>query len=381
MRLLFLNHNPAFRGTFFRAHQLARELTGRGHEVTLVTTSPRARVRARWREIDEVRVLEAPDLLFGPGRTGWDPWNVLRRVAALRADDYDVIHGFDCRPVVIGPALALRRRTGARLVLDWADWWGRGGQIQERSNAAVRALVGPVETWFEESFRMRADVSTVISRALEGRLRELGVSADRILCVPNGSDTGRIRPMDRADARAALGVSPDTPVVVHVGVLTRGDADLLLAAFARAVSRVPAARLVLVNPRVATNGRPGVVRTGFVDFGTLKRWLGAADLGVVAMRDTLGNRGRWPGRLNDYLAAGRPALMTRVGDAPGYLERGAAGWAVAADADALGEAIAARLEDRDELEEAGRNARRLAETELGWGRIADAVEQHYGVGA
>jgi glycosyltransferase involved in cell wall biosynthesis len=381
MRLLYLNHNPAFRGTFFRAHQLARELAARGHEVTLVTTSPRARLRARWREIDGVRVLEAPDLLFGPARTGWDPWNVLRRVAALRADAYDVIHGFDCRPVVIGPALALRRRTGARLVLDWADWWGRGGQIQERSNGAVRALFGPVETWFEESFRLRADASTVISRALEGRLRKLGVAADRILCVPNGSDTRRIRPMVRADARAALGVPTDTPVVVHVGVLTRGDADLLLAAFARAVRRVPAARLVLVNPRVATNGGPGVVRTGFVDFDTLKRWLGAADLGVVALRDTLGNRGRWPGRLNDYLAAGRPALMTRVGDAPGYLEAAAAGWAVAPEPDVLGEAMAAQLEDRDGLEEAGRNARRLAETELGWARIADAVEQHYGVGA
>jgi glycosyltransferase involved in cell wall biosynthesis len=173
-----------------------------------------------------------------------------------------VIHGFDCRPVVIGPALALRRRSGARLVLDWADWWGRGGQIQERSGRVVRTLFGPVETWFEESFRTRADVSTVISSALESRLRGLGVAGERILRVPNGSDTERIRPLDRAVARAALGVPRDTPLVVHIGVLTRGDADLLLAAFQRALEEVPAARLVLVNPRVATNGGPGVTRTG-----------------------------------------------------------------------------------------------------------------------
>jgi glycosyltransferase involved in cell wall biosynthesis len=379
VRILFLNHNTAFRGTFFRAHQLARELTGRGHEVTLVTTSRRARVRARWRAIDGVRVLEAPDLLFGPGRSGWDVWNVLRRVASLRAESFDVIHGFDCRPVVIGPALALRRRSGARLVLDWADWWGRGGQIQERSGVVVRTLFGPVETWFEESFRTRADASTVISSALEARVRGLGVAGERILRVPNGSDTERIRPVGRAAARAALGVPRETPLVVHIGVLTRGDADLLLGAFRRTLEEVPDARLVLVNPRVATNGGPGVTRTGVVEFDTLKQWLGAADLGVVALRDTVGNRGRWPGRLNDFLAAGRPALVTRVGDAPGYVESAGAGWSVAAEPEALGAELAVRLRGREELEEQGRAARRLAETELGWGRIADAVQQHYEV--
>lgn len=379
VRILFLNHNTAFRGTFFRAHQLARELRGKGHDVTLVTTSRTARFRARWREIDGVKVLEAPDLLFGPGRTGWDVWNALRRVASLRGEAFDLIHGFDCRPVVIGPALALTRRTGARLVLDWADWWGRGGQIRERSNAVLRACVEPVETWFEESFRTRADVSTVISRALEARLRGLGVSGDRVLRVPNGSDTARIQPMDRSAARAALGVPDDVRLVVHVGALTRGDAELLVTAFQRTRKELPEARLVLVNPRVATNGGASVLRTGFVDFDTLRRWLGAADLGVVALQDTIGNRGRWPGRVNDYLAAGRPTLMTRVGDAPGYLEGAGAGWSEVAEPESFGSAMADRLLERDRLEEAGRNARVLAETDLGWGRIASAVEQHYGV--
>jgi glycosyltransferase involved in cell wall biosynthesis len=350
----------------------------RGHTVTLVTTSRTARLRGRWREIDGVRVLEAPDLLFGPGRTGWDAWNALRRVASLRGESYDLIHGFDCRPAVIGPALWLRRRTGARLVLDWADWWGRGGQIQERSGRLMRGLFGPVETWFEESFRTRADASTVISRALERRLQGLGVPGARILRFPNGSDAERIRPLDRGEARATLGVPARVPLAVHVGVLTRGDADLLLGAFRRARRDVPQARLMLVNPRIALDGEPGVERTGFVDFDTLRGWLAAADLGVVALRDTVGNRGRWPGRLNDYLAAGRPALMTRVGDAPGYLDAAAAGWAAAPDAGSLGEALAARLGDPDALAETGRRARRLAETELGWTRIGDAVEQFYG---
>ncbi len=377
MRLLFLNHNPAFTGTFFRSHQLAREMIRRGHDVTFVTTSRTARLRARWRVIDGVRTLESPDLLFGAARTGWDPYNTGRRVIALRGRGFDLIHGFDCRPAVIGPALALGRGNGTALVLDWADWWGQGGRIRERSGALVRTLFGPVETWFEEAFRDRAQQSTVISSALEERLAGLGVARDSILRVPNGSDTARILPRHRAGSRAELGVPADVPVVLHVGVLTRGDEALLLDAFAVARRRHPLARLVLVGSKGSGPAREGVTRTGFVRFEALLAWLGAADLCVIPLEDTVGNRGRWPGKVNDYLAAGRATLMTRVGDAPRYLEEGGAGWAVPASAGSLGDRLADLLADRPALDAAGARARALAETGLSWSRIGERVERTY----
>lgn len=373
---MFLNHNVAFRGTFFRAHQLGRAMTERGHEVTLVTTSRSARLRGRWREIDGVRVFEAADLFTGAARSGWDPRNVVGRMLALRGERFDLVHAFDSRPVVIGPALAARRRHGTPLVLDWADWWGRGGRIEERSGTLTRVLVGPVETWFEEAFRHRADASTVVCSALEKRLQELGVDATTITRAPNGSDVQGIRVRSRAAARRALGLPSTTPILLHVGVLTAGDADLLLDAFARARSRVPDMRLVLVGA-TRTVIAPGVQALGFVGFEVLQQWLGAADLCVIPLRDTVGNRGRWPGKVNDHLAAGRATLMTRVGDAPCYLERWGAGWVVDADGVALGDGMLARLSDRPGLEEAGGRARELAETELSWSRIGDRIEQAY----
>jgi len=39
-----LNHNVAWRSTFFRAFFFARELVDRGHEVTLATISPTGRL-------------------------------------------------------------------------------------------------------------------------------------------------------------------------------------------------------------------------------------------------------------------------------------------------------------------------------------------------
>ena len=186
MRMLYLNHNVSGSGTFRRAFNLGREMVGRGHDVTVVTTSRSARVRALWTELEGVRVLEAPDLMWGPGRTGWDPYNVVRRIGVLAGTPFDLVHAFDCRPAVIFPALAVAR-SGAALFIDWADWWGRGGTIEERSGWVVRTFFGPIETWFEESFRTRAAGATVISTALRERCIALGVPAERVLHLPDGS--------------------------------------------------------------------------------------------------------------------------------------------------------------------------------------------------
>src|SRR6202521_5382291 len=131
--------------------------------------------KARWgfteEVVDGVRVLQTPDLFWGLGRTGWDFWDTCARILRLGgAGQWDVVHAWDCRPVVILPALYARfvgSRTG-RLVIDWCDWWGRGGTQDERRQSWLK-LLGPYETFFEEAFRTKADGTTVISKALRDR--------------------------------------------------------------------------------------------------------------------------------------------------------------------------------------------------------------------
>src|SRR5690606_22638841 len=143
-------------------------------------------MRIREEDSEGVRVVEMPDLWWGPARTGWAPYNTLRRIRHVRSSTFDLVHAFASRPAAVLPALRVAADTDAPLVMDWADWWGRGGRIQERSGWLVRTLFGPVETWFEESFRKRATAATVICTALEERLRAMGFPGERILRLPNG---------------------------------------------------------------------------------------------------------------------------------------------------------------------------------------------------
>jgi glycosyltransferase involved in cell wall biosynthesis len=382
MKLLFLNHNVAWSGTFFRAFQLARSLTRLGHQITVVTTSRSARVGSHRELRDGVELIEAPDLFWGRGRTGWDPWNIWNRTLEIRSAGFDAIHAFDCRPAVILPALYLARKRNLPLFLDWADWWGRGGTIQERDGRLINRLIGGVETWFEESFRHHAVGTTVISRALEERARSLGVRADSILRFPNGCDADYIQPHDQGSAARAVGIDPNSELIVHIGVVYPADLHLLFDAFARLVRVRPQARLALVgNPRAPIPRhmlpKESLLVPGFVEFPVLQHWLGAARACVVPLRDTICNRGRWPGKVNDYLSAARAVVMPAVGDAAEWVANSGAGWTCRPQADALALALEAPLRQADAAHEAGLRGRLLAAGELSWRACSTEVGHFY----
>jgi glycosyltransferase involved in cell wall biosynthesis len=381
LRILYLNHNPAGVGTWQRASHFGRAMARRGHQVTLLTTHPTLRVG--FQAIDEGTYTEVrtPDLLAGAARTGWDPSNVFRRMLYLRGQNAELVHAFDSRPVVIGPALHVVRRTGATLFMDWADWWGRGGRIEERSGWWVRTFFGPVETWFEEGFRTRAHGTTTTSAALAARAAGLGVDPGRIWTLPNGCEPADAA-VERARARALLDVPPDARLVLHAGVLTPADMAQLTAATLRVAESEPLVRLVLVGNHKASIPadalRSGRVRAvGFVPGERLRLWLSAADLCVVPLTDTPNNRGRWPGRLNDYLSAGRAVVMPRVGDAAALVDAHGAGWTCDANDTSMARFMLRALRDPAARRVAEGRARALAAGTLAWPVLAERLEAAY----
>lgn len=255
MRLLFLNHNIVRRGgTFYRAYHAGRYLVRRGHSVTLLSIS----AGKRWgfeREVSEgVEIIHTPDLLWGLGRSGWDPWDTINRVAYLRDKHWDIIHAWDCRPAVILPALYARQQSsklGGKLVIDWCDWWGRGGTQSERPGRLARLLYGPIETFFEEAFRTQADGTTVASRALLDRALGLGVSSEPLLVLPGGSDTDVVHPIELSAACAQIGISTSEWIVGYMGALPAREVDLLASALTMARSQIPNLRFLAIGVSIA----------------------------------------------------------------------------------------------------------------------------------
>ena len=382
MRLLFLNHNVVWHGGFFRAYHWGRHLARRGHSVTLLSISELNRLRFEVQERDGIRLVKTPDLLAGRLRSGWDVWDTINRIVYLWPGGFDLVHSVDSRPACILPALALQKLKGTTLVLDWLDWWGHGGTIVERPGGLGDRLFGPIETLWEESFRRCADGTVVISSSLRERAISLGVAPNSIVRIPYGADVEGIQPGARGAARSALGIDPGVPVLGYVGLMFERDASLLLHSFALIRAQDPRVKLFLIgntNIRVSAPllEEGAVVLTGRVSYERLQQYIAACDAMLLPFKDSVANRGRWPSKVCDYLAAGKPVVATRVGDVEALMQKGCCG-VLAADAPAdFASATLAALGSRDGLARMGQNARKIAETDLDWRILTDQLEQFY----
>lgn len=385
MRILMLLYNLQGKGTYWRALYLARGLAQHGHHVTLVCT-PRQR---QWRfkvQADVqpgVTIITAPNYLGGPFSAGWDPATVLARwLWSWRQNDFDIVHGFESRPTVIFPALYWQRRRGARLVLDWCDWFGKGGAVEERPNPVLRAVLRPFETFFENAFRTRAAGSTVVNQTLWRRAAELGVLPERMLLLSNGSNTHEIHMMSKQEARQQLGLPQDVFLVGYVGAIFKQDAILMAQAFDRIHTVEPQAQLLIIgycniNIKALVATPESVNVTGHVRYDEISSYLAACDVCWLPLRNTGANQGRSPLKIKDYMAAGRSVVVTTVVDAASLVHQGEFGLVALDQPDDVAQAVLTLLHSPERRRTMGQRARYLAEVEFSWERIAEQLERFY----
>jgi glycosyltransferase involved in cell wall biosynthesis len=385
MKILMLNHNVVERSTFYRAFYFGRELADQGSQVTLATVSRRNVLRPKVETREGVRIIETPDLGVSLARTGWDLWDTAWRTARFLGERFDVVHGFDCRPVVLGPCLALKTLAHTPWVTDWADWWGRGGAISQRKSWIGRVAFAPFETFLEERFRHLADHVTVTSRALEERALALGVVRERLHYLPSGANVRTIPVLDAGDCRRELSLPHGVPIACFVGFV-QYDLALAVRAFAVARRSVPEARLLLVGPRnreaerwISELGLSDAVHApGTLPFARVPVPMGAADVLLLPCSNTLANRARGPIKLGDYLAAGRAVLANPAGDLVEVFQADEVGVLAPDDVEGYGTALAGLLKDRDRTTRMGQTARKVAEEKYAWKHVSGKLLEVYG---
>jgi len=381
MRILFLVHNMTRRGgAYYHGLGFAKPLARRGHQVTLMSISPTARWRMSVSETEGITLVEAPDWFWGMGRTGWDPWDTVRRVTWLRGRAFDIVHTVDTRPAVVIPALFAKRFSGAMWIADWTDWWGRGGAATEREGRFVKKVVGPVETFFEELPRPHADGTIVISKALQERALGLGIDPATTLRLPPGSDPDTLRSLSVSEARNKLGLTGDAPIVGYLGNIYPRDAELLLEAIQLLEDHD--ARLMFIGGGNEKVGVPPslarrVLRTGRVPFDEMLDYLCACDVLALPLTDSIANRGRWPSKINEYVAVGRPTVASDVGDVSDLVARHDIGLVVEPRAAAFASGIDELLADPDRARAMGDRARKLAASDYSHAAVGEALEEFY----
>jgi glycosyltransferase involved in cell wall biosynthesis len=349
--------------------------------------SDRRRIGTVINDENNVRFVEAPDLLWGRLRSGWDPWNLLNRIVYLSRDksQYDLVHCFETRPTTIYPALFYLKRHKIPLVTDWNDWWGRGGIIDELRPRWYRPLFGRVETYYEEAYRTRGAGLTVISTALVKRAEDLGMSPERICHIPGGMhpDFFQYRPKEQCRKRVGLALSD--PILGFSSFDGHWDLDIVMKALSRVAIRYPKVKLMItgdagtpVRNLAKKHGvENNVLLTGYLPLADLPWWLGCCDLFVLPFPKKPYNVGRWPNKIGDYACLGRPTVSNPVGDIKTLFERHDIGVLTECNSDGFTEKIIHLLENPHETRRLGENARQLAQSEYAWRNLIGRLEDFY----
>jgi len=288
------------------------------------------------------------------------PWMLARaaerEIRRLQAAglEFDLIDAHYFYPDGVAAAM-LARRLGKPFVVT-----ARGSDINR-----IAQLAAPRRLILSAARSARRVVA--VSQALEQAMVTLGVERDRIVVLRNGVDLELFRPMDRDEARRALGLAAPK-VLVSVGNLVPEKGHDL---FVEAVSDLPDVEALIVGAGperrrllelIGRSGAAGRVRIlDEMPQERLRTVYGAADALVLAS-----TREGWPNVLLEAMACGTPVVAADVGGVREIVAEPVAGRVVGSrDRRAFADAARALLASPPEPAAVRRHAERF-----GWEEVA-----------
>ena len=326
---------------------------------------------------DEIRALGVPVHCLEAGR----PRAFLAGAWRLRAllDNYDVriLHTQLFAADLVGRLARLGRRGPILITTLQSSVYERATEYLY--SARRRLLDGFSARLLNDGF---VAVSAFVK---DSAVRNLGLRADRVRVIYNSVEPDRMRSPDPAGVkrlRRELGVQPHDRLVLTVGRLDPPKGHRFLLSALVAVRReVPAVTLLVVGE--------GPSRA---ELGAQARALGLADhvrfagaraeipeifaLADVFVLPTLSEG--LPVTLLEALAAGVPAVASRIGPVEEVVEDGLTGFLAApGSSNALASAILRVLNDPAEAKAVGDRGRALAEGQFSARRSAEALGDLY----
>lgn len=384
MNILISIHNQFGSGPYFKVLEMSKAISGLGHCVTLFCAHQQNKFLFESFNLNGLRVITSPDLLWGKMRQGIDLWNTLRRTGYLMDKQYDIIHAIDSRPVVILPILLYRKGKIPPLVMSWWDWFGRGGTAVERSGKLYINTSGVVETFFEERFRKYADRATVISSVLFDRLVRLGYPQQNIELHRVGCFVNQFTIVPKQEARKQLNLDPSQLIFCYAGTLFETDKKLLIDSLYKlktSIKKMPQTILIGTHSiEKKIREQLSIKITGHLrTLEDVYTYLFAADFALMPMCMSISNKARWPSKTTDYWAAGLPVIATPVSDYKQLYEKYCLGILTESDSveayyKALKKAVKMTESERMTI---SRSVRIFAEKELDWNVLAKKLVKLY----
>jgi glycosyltransferase involved in cell wall biosynthesis len=407
MRILYIHQyfvHPRMPGAT-RSYELARRLVERGHEVDLITsdwqsglaTTDIRRDAGRFSKsaLDGIRIHAIPNpysnqMTFRERIRSFIRF-AIKAARYTRRLDYDVVYATSTPLTVAIPGILSARRAGVPMLFEVRDLWP---DLPLAVGALRNPLAIAVARRLEKTAYRYAARIVALSPDMLDALTAKGVPPNKLVVIPNGCDLDLFSPTRAADPRV-LDRYPHLdhhPLVVYTGSLGPINNVAYLARIAAEVQTLNRnIRFAVFGDGALAEsieqlaGELGILgQTWFMREPVPKQdvpsLLRAADLAVSIFADVPGMSANSANKFFDALSSGTPVAINYSGWQAGLLNGHDAGLVLPAnDPGKAARLLADYLSDEAHLKAAGRNARRLAETEFDRDRqarlLAEIIEQ------
>jgi len=328
MNILYLTKGVVGKHGYYRDIMLAKGLVKQGHDVSFIAAAE------SWHGgleiIDGVKVYSffdpSPYQVKKGGLSILDVFNRLLFLFGKRFDIVFVDSGF--RPVTGIPGHLYAWFYKVPYVCEWWDWLGKKG-LYERKSRPYQNSLGILDNYLEIADKKHADGVIPLSLKLKQRAEKLDIPEDRIMILHGGADLSLSEAPAKKEARSQLEIPANAKVVGFAGLDSQEVQDLkpFLEAIKEVKQRIPSFVWFSTGGTLQDNIRQkyGVgdeyFEFGWVDYKDYRSCLACADILLLTQEDNLINQARWPNKIGDYLAAGRPILATPVGEVKFFAEK------------------------------------------------------------
>lgn len=308
---------PIITGVTVYVHNLSRELAKLGHTVTVLTYGDQAGEET----IDDIQVVRVP-------------WHSRRKILhSINGAQPDLVHTHGIWEHSILAAYAAKKLKIPYYVTIHGTWMFL--KYSDEFNS-LRKYIKYYVIYRQILWRLalqQASGVIVLNRDEEEDVIKLGVRADTVFRIPNGTDPRTFIPDRGGEAKKALGL-PDKPVVLLVGALQKqkGILTLLQAASVLKENQIDVQFAfcgdgpdrLRTKQWVRERGLDSYVRfTGQIDRESILRYYQASDIFVLpSLRETFGTV------FLEAMACALPCIGTNDGGTPDIIIHGETGYLI-----------------------------------------------------
>lgn len=384
----------------FRVNDLVEGLIERGHKVTVLTGKPNYPDGSFFpgyeffgparQEYKGASVLRVPLVARGDGRGRRLALNYLSFVVSagllgpvLCREKVDLVFVFEPSPITVGlPAILMKKVKRAPLMFWVQDLWPES--IAAASTLKSKRVLDGVGYLVRYIYR-RCDRVLVQSRGFINRVKSRGARPEDVLYYPNWAET-LYKPVGLEDDAPERRELPAGFRVMFAGNIGAAQSFETILAAARKLEDRPDIHWVIigegrqrkwVEEQVRKLGLERQVHLiGKRPMESMPRYFALADALLVSLKHELIFSLTIPGKVQSYLACGRPMLAAIDGEGARVVEEARCGaTAPAEDPDALARAVLDLYEATpEEREEMGRRARLYFEEHFEREKLLDRLE-------